>query len=219
VRRLLCVAIALAACRPNPGTSNYDAQETFPFDGGSDGGLLPGPDPFIPGHRRLTVGAFYETGRSDSIPIDNSTTHLYVYMETATLESDFMDYIEGSMSNRILLTGMTWWGFGIHWDTTRDMSVWKTMHVSFKSNDDAYATFNIAMNNGMGATMSKSVTVDATKYGYKNDGSWHTLAVPVADFVANGLDITQVSAPFVLGGGLGPGGATMRVDDLYFSAD
>ena len=60
--RLACVLVVVAVaagCRPDPGASAYDQQEPFPHDGGGDE-LLPGPNPYQPGQRRLSIGAFYE---------------------------------------------------------------------------------------------------------------------------------------------------------------
>ena len=79
-RALLVAAVALglgaAGCRPDAGPNNYGNQESFP-DGGTTS--LPGPDPYVPGTPRLNLGAFYEGGSSQTIIIDNTTTHLYVY--------------------------------------------------------------------------------------------------------------------------------------------
>jgi hypothetical protein len=203
--------VALSGCRPEPGPSKYDQQEPFPHDGGA-GTPLPGPDPYQPGQRRLSVGAFYESGFSDVMPVDNMTSHVYVYSSTVTLMDD-PDRIEGLVSTRATHAGMTWWGFGVNWTAGRNMSGWTKMHVSFKSQDAAFASFDIGMNN------ANSIIVHAASYGWANDGQWHNLTIPVADFVSAGLDVTMVQAPFVLSGGAGNGGEKIQVDDLYFSAD
>lgn len=204
-------ATGAAGCRPDPGPSNYDLQETFPHDDGG-GGSLPGPNPYQPGQRRLSVGAFYESGASDVIPIDNMTSNLYVYSDTVTLLPD-PDHIEGKTSTRATHAGLTWWGFGIHWMTPRDLSTWTHLHVSLKSHDPAFAAVDVGMNN------ANPVFLHATNYGYANDDQWHSLIIPLADFVAAGLDLTKVAAPFVLTGGAGSGGEQLKVDDLYFTAD
>jgi hypothetical protein len=95
----------------------------------------------------------------------------------------------------------------------RDLSSWTKMHVSLKSADAAFAAVDIGMNNAM------PVFVHAPSYGYASDGAWHSLTIPVADFVAGGLDVTMVAAPFVLSGGAGSGGEKLLVDDVYFTAD
>ncbi len=207
---VLALVVVATGCRPDPGPSKYDQQEMFPHDGAPV--LLPGPDPFVPGKQRLSVGAFYEGGASQMIAVDNMTTHVYVYSNTVTLLPD-PDHIEGATSTRITHAGMTWWGFGINWDTTHDLSGWTKLHVSLKSHDAAFSMVQIGMNNAM------PVFVQATSYGYTNDDNWHTLTIPVADFVKAGLDVTKCAAPFVLSGGMGMGGEVLKVDDVYFTAD
>jgi hypothetical protein len=212
-RALLLVSVAslLTACRPDPGPSHYDQQEPFPKDGGM-AASLPGPYPYQPGTRRLSIGAFYESGYSDVIAIDNMSVNLYVYENTLTLLPE-ADHIEGTMANRITHAGMTWWGFGVHWMVPRDMSTWTHLHVSLKSSDATFATVDVGMNN------ANPVFLHAPDYGYAADGEWHSLSIPVADFVKAGLDVTQVAAPFVLTGGAGMGGETLKLDDVYFSAE
>ncbi len=70
-----------------------------------------------------------------------------------------------------------------------------------------------------GPCNANPVFVRAPSYGWAADGAWHSLTIPVADFVAAGLDATQVAVPFVLSGGAGMGGEKLLVDDVYFTAD
>jgi len=187
-------------------------------DGGSGGASepLPGPHPYQPGDKRLSIGAFYEGAYSDQVPLDNLTSHLYVYQDamvnTASLADD-KDRVEGLVSTKIVHAGRAWWGLGVHWDTPRDLSQWKTLYVSLKSADQTFSSVKIGMNN------QNPFFVEAGKYGYAADGAWHSLAIPVADFVTAGLDVTQVAAPFVLSGASGTGGAALKVDDVYFTAN
>lgn len=208
---VVAVAATASGCRPDPGPSRYDQQEPFPHADGGDA-LLPGPNPYQPGQRRLSIGAFYENGASDVVPVDNMASNLYVYMDTVTLLPD-PDHIEGKTSTRATHAGLTWWGFGVHWMTPRDLRAWTHLHVSLKSHDAAFATLDVGMNN------ANPVFLHAPDYGYANDDAWHSLSIPVADFVAAGLDVTLVAAPFVLSGGAGSGGEKLLVDDVYFTAD
>ena len=208
--------LALGACRPDPvGPSPYQNQESFPDGGAGDGGSnsLPGPDPFTPGSKRLSVGIFYEGGKSDEIPIDNMTTHLYVYSGTVLLQPS-TDHIEGKSADQIVSTGMPWWGLGVNWDTAHDLSAWKTMHVSFQATDASFASFTIGM---LAANAANPVTVNATPYGFTPDGNWHTLAIPLADLTVQGLDLKQTTAAIVLAGTNAPGGSNLRIDDLYYT--
>ncbi|MFP2926307.1 hypothetical protein ACLESO_14025 [Pyxidicoccus sp. 3LG] len=201
----------LAGCRPSPGTPDYSGQGPHSQDdGGSNPDVFPGPFPFQAGQRRLGVG-FYEGGRSDDIAIDNATTHVYLYEATVTMEPS-TDRVEGRNADLLVHAGKAWLGFGIHWDTPRNMDTWKMLHVSLKSADPGFSDVKIGMNDADG-----SVQLDAKKYGYANDGQWHHLAIPVADFVAGGLALNAVNAPFVLIAGQGVAADKLLLDNLYFT--
>jgi hypothetical protein len=213
----LALAVGASGCRPDPGPSKYDEQEMFPTGGPSN--LLPGPNPYVVGTKRLSVGAFYEGGSSDLVPINNMDTNLYIYGlnpdgsdPTVGLQSD-PDHIEGLSSTRVTDLGKMWSGFGVHWMAARDLSAWTKMHVSLKSSTPVFAKIDVAMNNAMPRP------VHLQDYGWKADGEWHSLEIPVADFVAQGLDVTVVEAPFAFAGGPSHGGETVLIDDLYFTAD
>jgi hypothetical protein len=210
--------LALAGCRPDPGPTKYDSQESF--DGGNCG--LAGPVPFMPGDKRLSVGAFYECQVSDTIAVDDKTSHVYLYLNgtqvTVNKVSDTKDKVEGSSSDDLVLTGQPWWGMGINWDIPHDLSAWKTMHVSFKSKEPAFSTFTIGINNGVsnGDMISQTTaTVNSIDYGYVADDSWHNLSIPLSAFT--GIDTSRCTAPFVIGGTAGPSGAVLKVDALYFT--
>jgi hypothetical protein len=221
MKRIVAMMVALVAagataCRPDPGPSKYDDQEMFPTGGT---GLLPGPNPYIAGDKRLSVGAFYEGMASDVVPINNMDTNLYIYGlhpdgsdPTVGLQSD-PDHIEGLSSTRVTHLGKPWCGFGVHWKAARDLTMWTKMHVSMKSSSDSFAKIDVSMNNVM------PVPLHLQDYGWVSDGQWHNLVIPVADFVAAHLDASVVSAPFAFASGAGMGGDTLLIDDLYFTAD
>lgn len=206
----------LAACRPEPGDADYEnqGQSTRP-DAGVDpnAGGLPGPFPFQEGQRRLVVG-FYEGGRSEEVAIDNTTTHVYLYENTVTLEAANGDHVEGRSSDLVVHAGKAWLGFGIHWDTARNLDAWKTLHVSLKSADPGFAEVTVAMND-----TAKSFQLPVKKYGYKNDGEWHHLAIPLSDYVAVGLKLNAVNSPFALFSGQGQPADKLLLDNVYFTAD
>ena len=215
-RALFVAALVVAGCRPDAGPNNYANQEPFP-DGGNVS--LPGPDPYVPGTPRLNLGAFYEDMASQTIVIDNKTTHLYVYqvgmppnaMNTANLLPD-EDRVEGLTSTQIIDLGLGFVGLGINWDSPKNLSTWTKMHVSLKSKDSAYETLMLGIN-------AKTIYLDPTKYGYVNDGQWHNIIIPLADYVAGGVDLTMVDAPFVINAGAGVTGDSLLVDALFWSAD
>lgn len=211
--------LTLAACRPEVGDPDYSTQELFDFDNdeGNNGEseFLDGPDPYVAGETRLSLSAFYEGGASQTIAIDNTTRHFYIYADEFNGASTFVqtaadDRIEGTTADRIALTGNAWWGGGIHWDSPIDLSEYGTLNISLKSGDDAFDEVDFGMEDAAGG----SGMVGASDYGYTNDGQWHTLSVPLSDF---GVDLSQVSSPLQLLGGAGPEGESVLVDNVYLT--
>ena len=69
------------------------------------------------------------------------------------------------------------------------------------------------MNNGD----SQQVKVSLSDYGFKTDGEWYALEIPLQDLVDLGLDIAQVTAPLVLIGQSGEIGDILLVDAVYLN--
>jgi len=212
-------------CRPDPGVPEYKYVEDFDKLGQAPAEPLPGPNPFSVGDERLDVGVFYEGGSSEKVIIDDVTTHFYIYglesdmTPTFSLKADKTVVEEGLVSDRIGHGGTPWWGGGVHWDEARALSSWTTLHVSLHSDSDVFAEVEIQLQSIDADDPEKSADgkVNASDYGYKNDGSWHQVAIPLSDM--SGVNIEQISAPFVLVGGGGEKNARLYVDNLYFTKE
>lgn len=209
------VLLVLAACRPNPGVPDYSGMASLFGDGGVNMSLA-GPDPYVPGSRRLVFGAFYEGGSSVELPLD----HYFIFSNSyTTVPSD--DRVEGLQSDELDFNGTAFWGGGLFWDKPTDMRGWTTLHVSLKS--DATNLAVIALRTlylgPAPASTEITVAVKANDYGYVNDGQWHTLAVPLADFVKQGLDLSRMRSPFTLGNDVSSAtaktGDVLLLDDVY----
>ena len=198
--------LVLAGCRSGTNDSNYEDQ--LPFDFGLDS--IVGPDPYVEGNQRLSIGDFYEGGSSETIEINQENTHLYLYENTAAL-SFSGDRIEGLESSRVVHAGGAWWGLGVHWDSARDLSAWGTLYISFQST--TFADVEIGMT---GAEGDRHIVL-ASAYGYTADGMWHTLAIPLADFGSDGLNLSAVSSPLNLTGPGGDAGDVLLLDNVYFT--
>ncbi|RKG91785.1 putative glycoside hydrolase [Corallococcus terminator] len=217
--------LMLSACRPDPGPADYSGQG--PIGNNNDGGtdpeeeVLPGPFPFEDGQRRLMVGIFYETGHSEEVVLDNVDTNFYLYDNTVYVEDIFdpvEDRVEGKFATKIVQNGKPWMGFGVHWTNVHNLDTWKTLHVSMKSSEAAFANVKIGMSSGV-KTDEKGYPLAASKYGYVNDGAWHHLAIPIADFTAAGLKLNAVSSPFTFAAEGGAAGQSLLLDNLYFTAN
>lgn len=208
---LFALGLAVGACRPDPGIPDYSA-----FDGITDGGEqevepLPGPFPYVPGEPRLFLGIHYEGGRSDAFLIDEETRRYLVFENSYDLRATD-DRIEGTFADLLRYRDAPFWGGGLSWDTPTDLSEWTTMHISLKSEDPTFAevVLEVQSSNGNGR-------VNATAYGYTNDGAWHSLVVPLSDF--SGADFTMVTSPLVMSGQAGTDGDELIIDDFYYTQE
>lgn len=212
--RTLCLLLALAACRADPGDPAYPDVSTFGLGGGSDDatGFLAGPDPYQADERRLSLTIFYEGPASDELLIDDLTRHFFIFENTFAV-TPVTERTEGLLADQITRTNPPWFGGGVNYDVPEDLSSWDTMHVSLNSSDEAMANLALIMNDGAEARLF------ASSYGFETDGAWHHLTIPLADFEAVGLDLSTVTAPFVFVGEAGTPGEAILIDNLYFTGE
>lgn len=216
---------AAAACRPDPGIPDYSSHTGLRDRANAAEEELPGPNPYVLGDRRLYIGGGYEGGRSDEVLINEVDTFYFIFdtagdgsgMLTYVLEPDG-DRIEGKVSDAIILTGAPFWGGGLIWTTARDLSEWTTMYISLKSSDEAFADFGIVTQSEGAGGGTEDFRLNASEYGFVNDGEWHNLRIPLEDF--GGLDLGNVRSPLILTDAVqGVGGETLLVDDVYYTAE
>jgi hypothetical protein len=209
--RALLLSLALVACREDPGNPVYPDPIANTMDTGeADPNFFLGPDPFE-GQDRLSLSVFYEGGFTEQLLLDEVTVHYYVYENTFTQEVDLIDRVEGYQSDILVQGGVGWLGGGVHSDVPTDFSDWTTLHVSVKSND--MPDVNFGMNGGVEASAA------ASAYGYVPDGSWHHLAIPLADLESQGVDLTNISVALLMIADQGSAGSTLHIDNLYLSKD
>ena len=226
---LPCILASLAlgpigACGADLGTPDYSSQVGLrepinPFP------PVP-PDPFEPGDQRLSVGYFYEGGRSATIEINTVTTNYFIFAidinePVATrsfAEGTSTDRVEGLLSYEVTLNGSPFWGGGIIWFLPIDLSSWTTMFVSFKSSDPSFANFDLTLQSGEGEELA-GVDLDPTAFGYTNDGEWHFLQIPLQDAVDLGWDPRTARSPLIFSAAGGDAGDVLLIDNLYFTKD
>jgi hypothetical protein len=214
---IACALIFVFGCGDDTGTPDYSDQV----------GLIPPdqkfdePDPYQPGKDRLSVDAFYEGGRTETIVINGFRTHYFIFGRDEVGRDTFFqapsgDRLEGEQSDQIALAGTVFWGGGIIWDEPIDLSEWKKLFVSFKSSDRSFATFDLTLLYGT-EDMERSVTLDPTDYGYTNDGQWHSLEIDLQDAIDLGFDPTMVRSPLIFGASGGEFGDKLLIDNLYLT--
>jgi len=207
------VALVAVGCRPEAGVPDYSSHRGL-LDG-STAVSLPGPFPYVEGEPRLFLGIHYETGRSETITINDMDRRYDVFAGYELLPTN--DRVEGTFSDRLIYTGPGFWGGGLAWDDPRDLGGWTTMHISLKSAAETFddVAFTVAYADAGGAR--QEATVSASDYGYVNDGEWHSLVIPLEDFA--GADFTRVLSPLVMVGESGVSGEWLLIDDFYYTKE
>ena len=206
--RRLALLLFAAACRPSPGAPDYPAREPYT---NTENPFLPGPHPYVDGEPRLSIGVFYEGGASEVIPIGVGADY-FIYDGTYT-QSTSGDRVEGFVSAELELTGAGgFWGGGVTWSPGRDLSAWKALHISLQSDNPIVDDVEVRMIGG-----GNDGVVRARSAGFASDGAWHSLTIPLADFVLQGVDLTNVTEPLQLISPATEPQAIIRVDDVYFT--
>jgi hypothetical protein len=131
------------------------------------------------------------------------------------LNGTYPDAFEGTNGwQAVCGQGWSAWVFKSTVLTGVDMSAFLggSLHVAIKGSAPSVGIF-------VSSVAVKSSAVDLDSLGYKNDGAWHEITVPLSRFV--GLDLTQVSvytgfaAPADSSKDYAPG-LSYVMDDLYF---
>lgn len=223
--QLVSLVALVTACSaaPEDGPEYEDTGSGSSDTGdGPDINFYQGSEPFTEGMERLSIGIFYEGEASQTIEIDDLTSHYYIYSDESsgqvTYETyqDTTDRVEGYLSDVLVHSGGGWWGGGVHWDTPQDISAWTHLNLSVKSSDSGFSSTEVAIQS-QGASFSEG-KVRLSTYGFVADSEWHRLQIPMADLAIDGLDLTAVIAPLILVAEGGNSGAELRIDELYFSA-
>ena len=212
-RPMLALALlSLGACRPDAGAPNYP--NPGPWDPSEDDpDFLAGSNPYEEGEDRLSIGIFYEGGSSDILAIDDLTRHFYIYESTFEMGAS-EDRVEGLVSDEITVGDVGWWGGGVHWDTPEDISAWTTLHVALQSDAEGLGSWTIGMSDGV-----TEATVDVAELGFVADGSWQDVVLPLDQLESAGLDLEAVSVGLLLIGTSAAPGDTLKIDDLYLTAE
>jgi len=221
---LILLFTNIISCRPEPGPHYYESQEDFSQSHLAGGNFLSGEVPYESGTPRLDIGVFYEGESSEVIAINETDIFYYIYdqvqadesRKTTFTQTSDVDHVEGTQSDHFLMSDLGWFGCGVHWDSPRDLSQWTHFALNFKSSSASVSNINIGMNNVIDEN-EFAVFVAASDYGFRNDGTWHRVVIPLSDFTSQGLDLSSIRSPLILSSGtlsIEPGDELL-VDDVY----
>lgn len=210
MERLALLLLTASACRPTPDGPDYP--ERVPYTD-TDNPNLPGAFPYVEGEPRLSVGVFYEGGASEVVPIGSGADY-FIY-ENTYVQTVSSDRVEGFVSAELELTGQAgFWGGGVTWSPSRDLSAWTTLHISFKTEDAVFEDLEVRMIGG-----GNDGIVRARSKGFATDGAWHSLVIPLSELALQGVDLSDVTEPIQLISPSTEPQASILVDDLFFTQE
>ncbi|MEL6544388.1 MAG: hypothetical protein AAFQ82_07165, partial [Myxococcota bacterium] len=107
------------------------------------------------------------------------------------------------------------WGGGVFFEgNPQDFREFQTLSIALRSEDASFNDVDITM-----ADASGDAIVQASEYGYTNDGDWYQLFIPLQDFVDAGLDLRSVTNTLTLVNARNSAGDTLLVDNAYLDGD
>ena len=154
--------------------------------------------------------------------------HWNIWEAKCTLSTVSNDQTEGTVSlkvqttpNNTAVNAGIWWGFGYEVSTANilNLSAFSGGHLVF----DIKTTYQGDLKTGFQTKVSGAATdcflVMNSSYGYVNDGSWHTVSIPISAFTtaSPAADLTHVNTAFLLFDSASPDTADIYLDNIHWT--
>ena len=150
---------------------------------------------------------------------------LYLWEETGRLaeKSDNRGYVKRYMSFQYS-NQKSWFGFGYTSYPEKNLvnlSRFKSgyLSISLKASGELSSNFKVGIKSGQ--TRDGEAWLEVSRYGFVNDGEWHTLNIPIADFVKSNsfLELTQISQfLMIVGKGNIPNDMMFSFDEIFWTS-
>jgi hypothetical protein len=127
---------------------------------------------------------------------------------------------EGVFAQRATVGTTGWLGLGVSYDQPLDVAGWNTLVVSLRATDEALeSVLSIVIADQAQVAAETGPVLLARDYGFRSDGAWHELRIPLADFQAKlPVNLRQLGLGFGLSASRAVAGTTVDIDGLYLAA-
>ncbi|MBN2484965.1 MAG: T9SS type A sorting domain-containing protein [Bacteroidales bacterium] len=153
---------------------------------------------------------------TNKLAIDDVTGHIYIWNETVTFNTSYPAYEGADVLSLSSAGSAGWYGFGIFSDNPVSLESYSNGYLNLMLRTNSTNDFWI----GVAGANSTEAKIDFKNgqdpYGFVRDGKWHKIAIPVADMLAKGIDLSGSGNIFMLGGGTIQ---RIAIDDIYFSEE
>jgi hypothetical protein len=177
------------------------------------------PIPAIDKSSRFQLGDFYD-GKADDAATLHAQASTSVWDLASQLENVRTEVAEGELAQRAITGDKGWLGLGVAYDKPIDVHGWTTLVVSLRSSQAPLEPLlSVIIADRAQVAAMKGATLLARDYGFRSDGKWHELKIPLADFQQQAaVDLTQLSLGFGLSAAPAAAGDSVDIDGLYLSA-
>jgi hypothetical protein len=155
---------------------------------------------------------------------DSDDTKVYIWngMKQYLMTNSTDHPVKGNLFLRIVVgMGVDWFGWGIHVAprSFQSMSDYKNGHLKFWVRTKGSGKFKLGVKHGF-ATESW-MNIDEGKYGFKADGNWNPVSIPLSDFVPK-INFGTVNIYWMMAQGIGQspqGGSVYDLTEIYWTKD
>lgn len=148
--------------------------------------------------------------------IDDNSGHLYVWNNTLEAIEEAPAYDGTEVLAFASPATNTWFGFGLTSDAGLDLSQFESGYLKLALRTSSTDNFWIGVGGANNTEAKIYFNNGSDPYGFTRNGQWQRMTIPVADLVAQGLDLASCGNVFMMGGE--PYISDVLVDDIYFSA-
>jgi hypothetical protein len=136
--------------------------------------------------------SFFSQGTYQNLIAASNGINLFAFNGT-DFETDFFEVDQGYFSRKIVATVDGFMGFGFFHDHPYDISQFNRLNITLKSGNSKMTDLFIFLRDGSG-----EVRIKASDIGFKADGEFQQLQIPLLDFSKKGIDLKKVTSSFGL---------------------
>ncbi len=163
--------------------------------------------PVVPGGQEIVINSETHNGYN----VLTNGANLDAWENSVTIVSDASAAREGSTGWKVTVGTAGWFGWGVS-TKARDLSAFRNSIVKFDIKSTATSQIRLSMQSANGYDCYYNLS----KFGYVNDGQWHTISIPCNQFY--GIDFSQVSQYLMfLFEGPVTAGDVFYIDNVYYT--
>lgn len=158
---------------------------------------------------------------SESVTGTNAAGIWNAWNSTVAISDDTSTFGEGTSSKKYTVTStgnsQGWFGGAFEISTANyvNLTQFASGHLNFMINT-TLNLFSLGFQIKPSGTSDEFITLTNGNFGFQNDGNWHAVSIPIS-ILGPGANLSKVNAVFAIKGGVAAAGASINVDNIYWS--